>query len=138
MKSLASKFKPPRLLELLYCYKFHHRDVSCICFHVPGGVLKIISSLSLFTGTFLSSLKIVRGDCGRIERDKRTHRRLVLVKDLIVLGHRDAEYDRGYVFEAMDPFLALASLAANVEQSVKKRGGNDNNRCIREINWTIG
>jgi hypothetical protein len=40
------------------------------------------------------------------------------VQDLIVLGHGDAENDRRYVFEAVDPFLSFRPLTSHIEQSV--------------------
>ena len=36
-----------------------------------------------------------------------SYRGLVLVQDLVVLGHGDAEDDGGDVLEAVDPLLAL-------------------------------
>lgn len=45
------------------------------------------------------------------------YRCLVFMKHLVVLRHRDAEYDRGDVLEAVDPFLSLGPLPADVEQS---------------------
>ena len=45
-----------------------------------------------------------------------THRRLVLVQDLVVLRHGDAEDDRRDVLEAVDPLLPLRSLSPDVEQ----------------------
>lgn len=58
--------------------------------------------------------------CSRMDRNQfeaGPYRRLVFMQHLIVFGHRDAEYDRSHVLEAMDPLLTLASLAAHVEQS---------------------
>lgn len=46
-----------------------------------------------------------------------TYRSLVLVKNLIVLGHGNAENYRRYVFETVYPFFTLAPLATNIEQS---------------------
>lgn len=58
-------------------------------------------------------------------KNANNYRRFVFVQDLIVLGHRNAKYDRGNILEAMDPFLTFASLAAHVEQSVKKQWYTD-------------
>lgn len=46
------------------------------------------------------------------------YRGFVFVKDLIVLGHGHAKYDRRHVFEAMDPFFSFRSLTADVKQSI--------------------
>lgn len=48
------------------------------------------------------------------------YRCLILVQHLVVLGHGDAEYDRGHILEAVDPFLSLRPLATHVEQSGRK------------------
>lgn len=46
-----------------------------------------------------------------------TYRCFILVQHLIIFGHSNTEYDRGHVFEAVNPFLSLRPLAADVEQS---------------------
>ena len=46
----------------------------------------------------------------------RVYRGLVLVQHLVVLGHGDAEDDRGHILEAVDPLLPLGSLTAHVKQ----------------------
>ena len=38
------------------------------------------------------------------------------MQNLVVLGHGDAEDDRGDVFEAVDPLLPLRSLSPDVKQ----------------------
>ena len=53
-----------------------------------------------------------------------SYRGLILVEDLVVLGHCDAEDDCGDILEAMDPLLPLRSLASNVEKSGKKKTRN--------------
>ena len=52
---------------------------------------------------------------------KATNRSFVLVQDLIVLGHGDAEDDGSDVLEAVDPLLTLTSLPANIKQSEQKQ-----------------
>ena len=52
----------------------------------------------------------------RISKGKITHRGLVLVEHLVVLGHGHAEDDGGNVLEAVDPLLPLGTLPAHVEQ----------------------
>ena len=42
----------------------------------------------------------------------------VFVECLIVFGEGDEEYEGGDVFETVDPFLTLAALATDVEESV--------------------
>ena len=45
-----------------------------------------------------------------------THRCFVLVQNLIVFAHRDAEDDRRHILEAMNPLFTLRPLTAHVEQ----------------------
>lgn len=49
-----------------------------------------------------------------------THRGLVFVQDLIVLGHGHAENDRRYIFKAVNPLLPFWSLTAHIKQSAAK------------------
>ena len=42
-----------------------------------------------------------------------------LQKNLIIFAQRYTEDDRGYVLEAMDPLLSLASLAANIKHTTR-------------------
>ena len=51
----------------------------------------------------------------------RTNRGFVLVKNLIVLGHCDAEDDGRDVLETMNPFLSLRSLPADIEKPRRKK-----------------
>lgn len=41
------------------------------------------------------------------------------MKNLIIFRHCDAENNGCYIFEAMDPFLSLRSLSADIEKSVE-------------------
>ena len=59
-----------------------------------------------------------------------THRGLVLVQDLVVLGHGHAEDDGGDVFEAVYPLLPLRALAAHVKQSDEERGGGGESEMV--------
>ena len=45
-----------------------------------------------------------------------SYRGLVLVEDLVVLGHGDAEDDGRHVLEAVDPLLPLRPLPSHVKQ----------------------
>ena len=45
-----------------------------------------------------------------------SYRGLVLVEDLVVLGHGDAEDDGRHVLEAVDPLLPLRPLTPHVKQ----------------------
>lgn len=45
-----------------------------------------------------------------------SHRGLVLVQDLVVLGHGHAEDDGRHILETVDPLLSLRPLAAHVEK----------------------
>ena len=45
------------------------------------------------------------------------------MQDLVVLGHGDAEDDGRHVLEAVDPLLALRSLASDVEKPETKKVG---------------
>ena len=46
------------------------------------------------------------------------------MQNLVVLGHGNAEDDRGHVLETVDPLLTLRPLASNVEQPKRKRFGS--------------
>lgn len=50
--------------------------------------------------------------------DMCTHLAALLEQDLVVFAKRDTKDDGGDGFEAVDPFLAFASLTANVEHAV--------------------
>jgi hypothetical protein len=50
-----------------------------------------------------------------------TYRGFVLVKNLIVLGHGDAEDDGRHILETMNPFLTLRSLPADIEKPTKTK-----------------
>jgi hypothetical protein len=60
--------------------------------------------------------EILAPGAGRCGAD--TYDGLVLVKHLVVFGERDEEDERGDVFEAVDPLLALGALATDVEETV--------------------
>lgn len=50
---------------------------------------------------------------------RRTHLFTFLQQKLVIFTQRDAEYDGGNILEAVDPFLPLASLAANIEHTMR-------------------
>ncbi len=68
--------------------------------------------------TRLSIIRFCGGQHARVF-GQTTHLAILLQEHLIIFAQGDAEYDGRDIFKAVDPLLALASLATDVKHAVQ-------------------
>ena len=103
--------------------KYHLSFCTCTVIHHNIASLLIKNIYHIINKAKVKLTKQLERNCQArklVRKNTNSHRGLVFVQHLIVLGHCHAEYDRSHILEAMDPLFTFASLTADVEQSATK------------------